>query len=280
MNLAPLLKQRFFDSNGNPLDGGKLYSYQAGTTTPQATYTDSTGVTPNANPLVLDANGECALWLDPALSYKFTLTDADDVTQWTVDNVLGLLETGSVVTASIANDAVTQAKIADDAVGADQLKDSVGTDADRAVTTNHIRDGAVTQAKRAALGQQVSTSCGAYAVGTTTADVTNLSVSITTTGRPVMVMLIADPASAGKLECISSAGSVCVMGVYLMRGSTQIAALTMASPQMASYSQWPVSSIATVDVPAAGTYTYKVRAARLGGTSAAIENAQLVVFEL
>jgi hypothetical protein len=43
MILSPLLRQRFFDSNGNPLAGGKLYSYAAGTTTPQSTYTDQSG---------------------------------------------------------------------------------------------------------------------------------------------------------------------------------------------------------------------------------------------
>lgn len=84
--IAPQLKQRFFTTNGLPLAGGKLYSYAAGTTTPQATYTDSTGVTPNANPVILDANGECSLWLGTS-SYKFVLKNSADVTQWTTDNV-------------------------------------------------------------------------------------------------------------------------------------------------------------------------------------------------
>jgi hypothetical protein len=49
---APVLKQRFFDSNGDPLVGGKLYSYIAGTATPAATYIDSSGSTPNTNPII------------------------------------------------------------------------------------------------------------------------------------------------------------------------------------------------------------------------------------
>jgi hypothetical protein len=150
MNLPPVLRQRYLDTNGNPLAGGLLYTYQSGTTTPQATYTDSAGGTPSANPIVLDANGEAAMWLDPALSYKFVLKNSAGSTQWTVDSVVGLLTAGAVVTASIADDAVTTAKLADDAVTADILKDSGGTDADRAVTTNHIRDSAVTTAKIAA----------------------------------------------------------------------------------------------------------------------------------
>lgn len=142
-----MLRQRYYDADGNPLAGGKLYTYAAGTTTPQATYTDQGGGTPNENPIVLDANGEAAMWLDPSLSYKFVLKNSSDTTQWTVDNVVGLLTADAVNTAAIADDAVTMAKIADDAVGADQLRDDASTDGNRAVTTNHIRDGAVTVPK-------------------------------------------------------------------------------------------------------------------------------------
>jgi hypothetical protein len=156
-NLAPSLFPKYLDANGNPLAGGKLYSYQAGTSTPQATYTDSTGSTPNANPVIFDANGDASVWLDPALSYKFVLKDSNDVTIRTVDNVVGLLNTNSVATSSIQDSAVTTAKIADDGVTADKLADHATIDANRAVTTNHVRDGAITPVKLsdAAKGAQV-----------------------------------------------------------------------------------------------------------------------------
>lgn len=85
--IAPQLRQKFLNAGGTAaLAGGKLYSYQAGTTTPLATYTDSTGATPNANPIILDANGECDLWLGSS-AYKFILKTSADVQQWSVDNV-------------------------------------------------------------------------------------------------------------------------------------------------------------------------------------------------
>jgi hypothetical protein len=84
--LSPNPKFRAFDSDGNPLSGGKLYTYSAGTTTPLATYTDSTEVTSNTNPVILDSDGEANLWLGESL-YKMVLKDSNDVTQWTVDNV-------------------------------------------------------------------------------------------------------------------------------------------------------------------------------------------------
>jgi hypothetical protein len=87
-NLSPAPKLQFFDANGNPLVGGKLYSYQAGTTTPLATFTDAGGATPNANPIILDSRGEANVWLSSAL-YKLALYTSTNVLVWTVDNVGG-----------------------------------------------------------------------------------------------------------------------------------------------------------------------------------------------
>jgi hypothetical protein len=85
--LTPTPVQGFRDNNGNPLASGKLFTYQAGTSIPAATYTDSTGGTPNANPIVLNARGECNLWLTPNTAYKFVLQDSLGNTIWTVDQV-------------------------------------------------------------------------------------------------------------------------------------------------------------------------------------------------
>ena len=68
------------------MPGGLLYTYTAGTSTPAATYSDSTLLTPNANPIVLDAAGRCVIYID-ATSYKFTLKTAAGVTVWTQDNI-------------------------------------------------------------------------------------------------------------------------------------------------------------------------------------------------
>jgi len=86
--LTPSPKIQFFDSNGNPLVGGKLYTYASGTSTPLTTYTDYTGATANTNPIILDSRGECNLWLSGAL-YTLTLKSATDVLIWSVDGVNG-----------------------------------------------------------------------------------------------------------------------------------------------------------------------------------------------
>lgn len=94
MNLAPDFMQQYFDNNGNPLAGGNIYTYVAGTSTPQATYTDSTGNTPNANPVVLDSNGRASIWFNPILTYKVVIKDSSANTIKTIDNVAGEAEGG------------------------------------------------------------------------------------------------------------------------------------------------------------------------------------------
>jgi len=99
MNLAPLFPVQFLDQNGDPYAGGKLYTYESGTTTPQTTYSDEAG-TPNTNPIILDSAGRCDLWLDPALTYTLTLKDSADVLVKTWDNVDGVVS-GSVGVTSV-----------------------------------------------------------------------------------------------------------------------------------------------------------------------------------
>lgn len=84
----PMVKSRFFDSNGDPLSGGLVYTYVAGTSTPLATYSDQE-ITANANPVVLDANGEADIILAAANTYKIVLQNSVGAVQWTVDNVAG-----------------------------------------------------------------------------------------------------------------------------------------------------------------------------------------------
>jgi microcystin-dependent protein len=92
-NIAPFGRYRGFDGDGAPLAGGKLYTYEAGTSTPKATYTTKAAGTANANPVVLDGDGYADVWLDTG-GYKFVLKDANDVTLWTTDNIDGGSATG------------------------------------------------------------------------------------------------------------------------------------------------------------------------------------------
>jgi hypothetical protein len=88
---AAVLKHQFFNTDGSPLSGGKLYSYIAGTTTPKATYKDKIASEFNTNPIILDSRGECDIWLHTG-SYKFVLKDSADSIIWTEDNIQSLAD--------------------------------------------------------------------------------------------------------------------------------------------------------------------------------------------
>ena len=66
--LSPTPVFKGWANDGTPLAYGLLSTYAAGTTTPQATYIDSTLTTCRTPiPLYWMPGGECALWLDPTL---------------------------------------------------------------------------------------------------------------------------------------------------------------------------------------------------------------------
>jgi hypothetical protein len=96
VNLSPYggVGAQFFDNSGNVLTGGKIETYAAGTTTPQATYTSSSGLTFHPNPIILDASGRVPsggeIWLTDGFSYKFVLKDSNNVLIATYDNIIGI----------------------------------------------------------------------------------------------------------------------------------------------------------------------------------------------
>lgn len=95
VNLSPVagVAGQLFDNNGNPLTGGKIYTYSAGTTTNQTTYTSAAGNVAQSNPIILDAAGRVPageIWLTDGLLYKFVVTDSTDVLIGTYDNIIGI----------------------------------------------------------------------------------------------------------------------------------------------------------------------------------------------
>lgn len=107
----------FVDPNGLPLASGCVFFYEGGTNTPQNTYTDSTGSTPNPNPVILDSTGSANIWLGPetykiaAWSYGGT-NCSTGVQQWVVDNVPGnYFLNGTINGATITNSTINSTTI-------------------------------------------------------------------------------------------------------------------------------------------------------------------------
>jgi hypothetical protein len=95
VNLSPVggVAGQFFDNNGNPLSGGKIFTYAAGTTTNQVTYTSATGNIAHSNPIILDSGGRVPsgeIWLTDGLQYKFVIKTSTDQAIGTFDNIVGI----------------------------------------------------------------------------------------------------------------------------------------------------------------------------------------------
>lgn len=216
--------------------------------TPNSTY----GVTLSA-PAALGSNYSLVLPSLPA-SQKFMTLDASGniAAPWAVDG--STLEVSSN-TVQVKNSGITTAKIA---------------------------DGAVTPAKLAALGQQISSSSGSFSTTSTSyVDVTNLSVSITTTGRPVFIGIIADT-TAAYLGSSNTSGGTNGSSFKIVRGSTDIMISSLRSDNSSatSISRVPPSSVWHIDTPSSGTYTYKVQCISNSGVSTSAINCKLIAYEL
>jgi hypothetical protein len=70
--------------DGTPASGWKVYTYEAGTTTPKDSYSDSSQTVPNTNPVILNSRGEADIYFNGA--YKIVIKDTVDVVQDTIDN--------------------------------------------------------------------------------------------------------------------------------------------------------------------------------------------------
>ena len=97
--LAPVGNSQLINANGVPLNGGKIFTYLAGTTTLSATATSNTGAVPQANPIILNSLGLPAnpIWMLGGAALKFVIKDAADVTLATLDNITGINDTAAAI---------------------------------------------------------------------------------------------------------------------------------------------------------------------------------------
>lgn len=84
--LMPSPRQRYFNNNGTVASGCLLYTYAAGTSTPQTTWSDLDGTVPNSNPIILDSNGEAVIYWSGAYKVDLKTAVGVQITGYPVDN--------------------------------------------------------------------------------------------------------------------------------------------------------------------------------------------------
>lgn len=157
-----------------------------------------------------------------------------------------------------------------------------------AVTTAKITDANVTRAKLEAVGQQLSGSVTQSQTALAVTDVAGLTVSITTTGRPVIIALVGTTTGGG-CDVINNRTNPTVIDipfVRFVRDATTIANFRLgtqinAFPATSFNVSYPVGGFLMIDAPAAGSYTYKVQTGSCDASSTVdFVGVQLMAYEL
>lgn len=89
---SPICNESQITSNGDPLSGGLIETYVAGTSTPAPTFTDVSGLVAQTNPIILNTLGAPTqpIWLDAAVTYKFIVKSSVGVVQRTINDISGI----------------------------------------------------------------------------------------------------------------------------------------------------------------------------------------------
>lgn len=202
--ILPFIRHQFFDSDGNPLVGGKIYTYVAGTTTPLTTYTDKDEGTENANPIILDANGEASIWVGDAF-YKFVISDANDVVLRTIDKVTS------------ASDVTAEATAAQ--VGAEAAQAAAEAARDAALTAETNAETAETNAASSASSAATQASNAATSASNASTSATNASNSASTAStQATNASNSASAASTSATNAATSASEAAASAATIMSG--------------------------------------------------------------
>ena len=132
----PMIRARFFDDNGRPLSGGKIYTYEPNTTTPKTTYKDLAATIPNTNPILLDVAGEADIYFDGL--YRVVVQSWRGEQLYDKDNVGGLAQ----IKASFVVDASgkTQQRINDSNRIVNTIADMLAITAPQNGDRVHVKD--------------------------------------------------------------------------------------------------------------------------------------------
>jgi len=256
---------------------------------------DSDGVTVRTIDNLGTADSDLTAAVSTLTAGDGLVAGADESLDVNVDGVTITIEADEVKvsdsgidTDQLADEAVTAAKIANTTITPAKVTAGFVDDStiENTGSTLRVKAAGITRAKLAAVGQQTSSSSSTYNSSSSSfADVTNLSVSITTSGRPVMILFQSDNSgSPAFIGPIFNGGLSTTIGsaFKILRGATEISRVAHSGPITSGERNYtPPGALNTIDVVAAGTYTYKLQAAS-GNTQYVtwVNNVIMTVFEL
>lgn len=214
---------QFFDSNGDPLNGGKLTYYNAGTLTARTVYKDADEAVAWSQPVTLDSAGRLtASVYVPTGEFKEKLTTSGDVEIFTEDEIPGAVVTVDVNYARPQPPVVVKA--ASYTVTTDDLGSLFSIDSSGAAVTMTLPS-AVTAGNGAWLAFQKTAGGNTVTIATSASQTINGSSSVTL--RP----------TNHRLELVSNGANWLVQGNYALPWTPVLAktsAYTVTSADMGS----------------------------------------------
>ena len=221
--------------NSTVYAGAKLFLYQAGTLTPQAGFVDSSGNTAHSNPVIADANGQEAVWLDRTKSYKLVLKDSTEATTlFSQDNFNPSVQAGLIISPQAqgdqnvgTTDSVQFASVTTTGgitsggnlavTGQISATDSISVGNDLTVTDDATIGGILNVTGDIAAGANLSVT------GTTTGNNANFTGTVTAAAANVSGTLAADRVDATTL---SASGDLTVGGDLDVTGNLSAGSIT------------------------------------------------------
>ncbi len=219
--------------------------------------------------------------IDQGLTNTVLTNDGQGFLSWTPEAIAGL--TNALLLQGVSSGIFTQT------VGPSFADYSITWPLAQGVTNSILMDdgqGGLTwepTAGNGGLNYQESTSSGTFSsLSGSYVDVTNLTVTLTTSGNPVVITCIGDGAAVGQFAANSN-GNTCDMNIAILEGSTIISEQDNQESDVgpsATFQSIPPSAVSHFYHPAAGTYTYKIQVKVVVGFGVRADNIKLVAYEL
>lgn len=178
-------------------------------------------------------------------------------------------------TANITNSAITTPLIADANVTLAKM-------AANSVDTPQIVDGSVTHAKLSSLPYTNTVSSGTFPTSSTSpVDVPNLTLNFTATGRPLYIGIYSDNASSPGCFQLDGATNPASAIISINRSGTGDIQSSSFGNNLIGSQMFIPANLTFIDIPAAGSYTYKIRVSvNSATTTLSVKNLRLVMYEL
>src|SRR5574337_540338 len=279
VSLINILASGAIDSDGNPVSGGSVTFYEAGTTTKTIVYQERELENAHPNPATLDSAGRLIAFSSERL--KLVISDSEGTTVSTIDNVgfgSGIFQSsdiadGAVTASDIASGAFTSAKIATASVTTAKLQSS-------SVTSGKLQS-SIPTSKLAAFSPQVSNSCGTVSTTNTSyAAVANLSCTLTTTGRPVICMIVPDGTNnVSSMTAVTS--DDLLIGLYVDGNAVQTQIIPVTGRNGGTPGGLsPSSMVFLVDGLSSNSHTFAIYYKSDLGFGVGMNYSELLAFEL